>query len=117
VALTINKNSTRTAKSVFDHYASEQEDFGFKKTTVAVALSTEGDTLISRSQAKRVVARLEKFTEVILDFKGISSISPAFADEIFRVFKKEHPNVRIMEINANDDVTKMINKARAAAQP
>jgi anti-sigma regulatory factor (Ser/Thr protein kinase) len=42
VRLTIAKNSTRTTKEVFDHYASEQDDYGFKKTIVSVSLSHEG---------------------------------------------------------------------------
>jgi anti-sigma regulatory factor (Ser/Thr protein kinase) len=115
VKLSIAKNSTRTPKEVFDHYASAQDDYGFKKTIVSVSLAHEGKTLISRSQAKRVVARLDKFSEVVLDFEGIESISPAFADEIFRVFAKSHSHVRIIPINTNDDITKMIIKALADA--
>jgi hypothetical protein len=81
-----------------------------------VSLAHEGKDLISRSQAKRVVARLERFSDVVLDFSGIESISPAFADEIFRVFSKAHPQVRLTPINANDDVGKMITKALNDAQ-
>jgi hypothetical protein len=30
--------------------------------------------------------------QIILDFKGVKSIGQGFADEIFRVFKKAHPD-------------------------
>jgi anti-sigma regulatory factor (Ser/Thr protein kinase) len=116
VKLAISKDSPRTLKEIFDHYASERDDFAFKKTTVSVSLAHEGDVLISRSQAKRIVARLEKFSEVVLDFEGIKSITPAFADEIFRVFRLSHPEVKIIPVEANPDVARMIAKAMQDAE-
>jgi STAS-like domain of unknown function (DUF4325) len=59
------------------------------------------------------MARLERFREVFLDFKEIRSIGPAFADEIFRVFQRSHPEMKIVAVNANDEVSKMIAKANA----
>jgi hypothetical protein len=50
---------------------------------------------VSRSAAKRLVARLHTFKEVALDFKGIKSLGQAFADELFRVFMRAHPDVRL----------------------
>jgi hypothetical protein len=44
------------------------------------------DQLISRSQAKRLLARIELFKIVLFDFSGVETIGQAFADEIFRVF-------------------------------
>ena len=48
----------------------------------------------------------------MLDFKGIKTIGQAFADEIFRVFAREHPGVKLMPCNANNEVAKMIHRAR-----
>lgn len=116
VKMQFKRNSTTTMKEVFDRYSSSgEDDYGFKKTKVPVALSDEGDVLISRSQAKRVLSRLERFQEVILDFRGIKSIGPAFADEIFRVFQRNHPEVKFVTFGANDEVTQMISKATAEA--
>lgn len=56
----------------------------------------------------------ERFDEALLDFKGVRSIGPAFADEIFRVFAAAHPNVQLIAINANEQVTAMIRRATAA---
>jgi hypothetical protein len=114
VQMQISKGSKQTTQQVFDRYASEQDDYAFKKTKVAVHLAEEGnDVLISRSQAKRVMARLERFQEVILSFKKITSIGPAFADEIFRVFRNSHPNVKIISVHANEQVQQMIAKAES----
>jgi hypothetical protein len=68
----------------------------------------EDENLVSRSQAKRLLARVDRFGSVVLDFAGVDSIGQAFADEIFRVFRLAHPGVLIIPINANSDVTRMI---------
>jgi STAS-like domain of unknown function (DUF4325) len=38
-------------------------------------------------------------------------IGQAFADEIFRVFHDAHPDIRLEVVNAEPDVTKMIERA------
>lgn len=109
VFMTISLDSSRNLKNVFNSYAAESDDFGFSKTVVPVSLVTyEGEHLVSRSQAKRLVTRFEKFKEVVLDFEGVENIGQAFADEIFRVFTRNHPDVKITPFNTNNAVTKMI---------
>ncbi|MGP1683225.1 MAG: STAS-like domain-containing protein, partial [Giesbergeria sp.] len=71
------------------------------------------DQLVSRSQAKRTLARIEKFKFVVLDFKGVSEIGQAFADEIFRVYAKAHPEIIIAPMNESKAVAAMISRARA----
>ncbi|MCI0434839.1 MAG: DUF4325 domain-containing protein [Gemmatimonadetes bacterium] len=78
-------------------------------THVPVKLTQYGDeSLISRSQAKRLVARFDLFKRVILDFGGVNSIGPAFADEVFRVFKTDHPDVDLRIVNASPNVRQTI---------
>lgn len=114
VTLKISPLSTHTDKEIFEKYAAEQDDFAFNKTHVAVKLAKTGEeTFVSRSQAKRIVARLERFKEVILDFENIDEVGPAFADEIFRVFASDHPGTHIVPINTNEQVTKMIRRAES----
>lgn len=50
---------------------------------------------------------------MILDFHNIDYIGPAFADEIFRVFRKENPEIKLHWIRANDAVGRMIRRAFA----
>lgn len=114
VTLQIKKNSTKTPKEIFSKYASEADDYGFTRTHVPVNLAIyEGDNLVSRSQAKRLLARIDRFREVILDFRNVKEIGPAFADEIFRVFANAHPSINLIWINADKYVLKMINRAKS----
>lgn len=110
------KNRThRSRKKIFDEYASPDHDYAFTKTVVPVKMAElNPNDLVSRSQAKRLLLRIDRFRTVILDFKSVHQIGPAFADEIFRVFIRSHPGTRVEFVNANGQVTKMIQRARAA---
>jgi len=86
-----------------------EEDLNFDKTVVPVKLAKVGsENLLSRSQAKRLLHRLEKFKHVELDFSEIEMIGQAFADEVFRVFQNSHPDVFLNPVNTNAEVRKMI---------
>jgi len=50
----------------------------------------------------------------MLDFDDVDAIGQAFADEIFRVFPAQHPEVSVVEIKASTPVKKMISRARSA---
>lgn len=109
IKMSIPINSTKKLQEVFSQYSNLE--IGFGKTIVAVALSAEpGDPHVSRSQAKRLLVGLEKFNQIVLDFKGVESAGQAFVDEVFRVFKNEHPNITIQYFNANKDVEGMIKR-------
>ena len=111
VFMQITNNSSRTVKSVFDKYASGSE-YRFDKTVVPVSLARYGnELLVSRSQAKRLLARVDRFKIVIFDFSGIDQIGQAFADEVFRVFKSKHPEMQLYFSKANPDVEDMIIRA------
>ncbi len=68
-------------------------DFRFERTKVRVNLTT--DELVSRSEDKRLLFGLNKFHEIILDFRKVKTIGQGFADEIFRVFPRENPGTVI----------------------
>jgi anti-sigma regulatory factor (Ser/Thr protein kinase) len=111
IQMIISSKSSRTTKQVFDRFTVEG-DYGFSKTHVPVFLAAYGDeNLISRSQAKRLLARFERFKEIVLDFENVDSIGQAFADEIFRVFQKQHPTIHLTYINTNKQVQDMIKRA------
>jgi len=112
VDMEIANDSSRDAEEVFDDFTSDDEDYGFNQTVVPVRLAQYGnEKLISRSQAKRLIARFEKFKTVLLDFSDIGSIGQAFADQVFRVFNNQHPKTKIIALNMNKSVEKMINRA------
>jgi anti-sigma regulatory factor (Ser/Thr protein kinase) len=110
------KNTTdRSRKEVFDDYASAENDYAFDKTVVPVKMAEHSpDDLISRSQAKRLLLRIDRFRRVVLDFQNVNQIGQAFADEIFRVFVRGHPSVNVQFINANDEVIRMIRRVQSA---
>ena len=113
VSMQMNIHSTRTTTEIFDRYTSEEGEYGFSRTLVPVKLAQYGtEQLVSRSQARRVLARFDKFKEIVLDFSGVPFIGRAFADEIFRIFPREHPDIHLYPIQTSDTVEKAINLAR-----
>jgi len=110
VFMKISKTSTLDMESIFNEYADPDKVPGFHRTVIPVKLMEyEGESLLSRSQAKRLIQRFDYFLEVILDFEGVNFIGQAFADQIFRVFVNAYPNVNLVAINTIDEVQNMIN--------
>ena len=108
VRMELGNHTARSVNKVFKQFTTG-DDLGFTKTVVPVRLAQYGDdNLVSRSQAKRLIARFEKFRTVVLDFKGVSLIGQAFSDEVFRVFSLAHPEVELIPLNANKEVQQMI---------
>ena len=113
VLMEIALNSQKDLSVVFsDFTGTEDEDYTFNKTIVPVKLALyEGDRLISRSQAKRILNRVEHFKYVMLDFQDIDFIGQAFADEVFRVFINKNPQILIQSINTSSNISKAITAA------
>jgi STAS-like domain of unknown function (DUF4325) len=111
--MAISHRSARIDKEILDRYSSG-EDYGFTKTVVPVKLSQYGEEkLISRSQAKRLLARVDQFKTVLFDFEGVAAIGQAFADEIFRVYARNHSGIELVPINALPEVQQQIHSARS----
>jgi DNA-binding MarR family transcriptional regulator len=106
VEFIVHRDTRRRLEHVFEEYAPETYDYRFEKTRVHVKLLQTD--YVSRSEAKRLLANLDKFREIVLDFKGVRSIGQGFADEIFRVFLAQHPGIRIHSRNGNPAVTAML---------
>lgn len=112
IYMCIKTDASWTKKEVFEKYLGD--NWGFRKTHVPVKLALyPGEQLVSRSQAKRLLARFDNFSEVFLDFNGVEEIGQPFADEIFRVFPLDHPGVEIQIAHANEGIRKMIAYVRA----
>ncbi len=112
VWMKLNNHTSRSLKKVFDQFTSPG-DFAFSKTVVPVRLAQYGDEmLVSRSQAKRLLARIDRFKTVIFDFEEVTAIGQAFSDEIFRVFPGKNPDVEVLFVNARSPVKRMILRAK-----
>lgn len=115
VLMKIRKDASTQLKEIFDEYADPDKDPSFHKTLIPVKLMEhEGDALISRSQAKRLINRFDRFTEVGLDFEGVTQIGQAFADQIFRVFHIKHKEVHLYVVNASENVANMIKRVESS---
>ena len=110
VCFLVEKNTKKTLVEIFDKYT--DDDYGFAKTHILVSLFKEFEKkLISRSQAKRFLNGLNKFKEITFDYKGIEIIGQGFADQIYRIFYRENPEVILHNINTNKEIEFMIKRA------
>ncbi|MGN0318590.1 MAG: STAS-like domain-containing protein [Lachnospira sp.] len=112
VFMALSNYSHKTAKEVFDAYANM--DGRFVKTIIPLK-NIFDSAPVSRSQAKRVCNRLDKFKEVIVDFEDIPWIGQGFAHQLFVVFANNNPDIIITPINMNEDITKMYNHVRMSS--
>jgi biotin operon repressor len=115
VRFVLQRSTRRRLEDVFGEFAPEDYDFQFQKTRVLVKLLQRD--YVSRSEARRLVANLEKFSEVVLDFRDVNSVGQGFADEIFRVFARRHPGVLISAEFTNPVIDAMIRHVRASGAP
>ncbi len=108
VFMLIAAASTRTAAEIYAQFTNAPEDFDFSKTVVPMRLASYGDEqLVSRSQAKRLIARFERFRAVILDFSNVEEIGQSFADELFRVYGNSVPDIQLTPTNMTEQVERM----------
>ncbi len=111
VGFLINLGSPRKIQDVFNQFTNSEQRFD--KTEIKVELYTMEDSFVSRSQARRLLAGLDEFKRIVLDFNRVEFIGQGFADEIFRVYKNFHPDVEITSVNAVPEVDSMIQRAMA----
>ena len=116
IQLRMLDRSTTSLAAVFARFAGPDHEFARTQVPVVMATALE-EGLVSRSSARRLLARLERFDEVVLDFSRVKTIGQAFADEIFRVFKLQHPETKVTAIRAAAPVLAMIERARNGLGP
>jgi hypothetical protein len=110
VLMEIAPDSDRTTRHVYDQYFHPDQvgDDAFHATHVPVRLAALGGDLVSRSQGKWVVARVEMFSSVELDFTGVNAVGQGFVDEVFRVFATAHPHVHLLASHMTPDVAHVV---------
>ncbi len=108
VTISISRASRKNLGRIFKQYAPEEFDYKFEKTRVFVKLFQK--EYISRSEAKRLLSGLDRFKEIVLDFKGVKSLGQGFADEIFRVFQSQHPNIIFTTENLNPPIAAIMRR-------
>ncbi|MBQ8803958.1 MAG: STAS-like domain-containing protein [Tyzzerella sp.] len=106
VMMKLANQSKRALKEVFSMYSTIDE--GFIKTRIPIKEVCQEGEPIARSQARKLLYRLEQFKIVEFDFAEVDFMGQGFADEVFRVFKNRHPEVEIVPINACPDILSMV---------
>ena len=110
----VHLDTRKTLREAFARYT--DDSYQFSRTGVHVKLYQKGVEYVSRSQARRILAGMEKFKTIELDFSEVNTAGQAFADEIFRVWHSRYPKIRIIPVNANDNVMFMIKRARVRSR-
>lgn len=99
--------TVRDLTALFEEYT---DDYELSKTRTVVKLFAIGVRFISRSEAKRLVRGLDGFRQVVLDFQGVTAVGQGFADEVFRVWAKEHPETELVPVNMIGPVEYMVRR-------
>jgi len=102
-------NSKKRLVDVFNEFSNS--DYKFDTTNIKVKMYQYGDSFVSRSQARRLLAGLDDFDKIILDFNKVDTVGQGFADEIFRIYLKRYPKKKIEYVNYNQDIEFMIKRA------
>jgi anti-sigma regulatory factor (Ser/Thr protein kinase) len=110
VAVELDLANLRSLAALFAAYT---EDHEFSKTRTVIALFAIGVRFVSRSEAKRLLHGLERFREVVLDFRGVEGVGQGFADEVFRVWARAHPETTLVPANMNEAVAFLVGRARS----
>ena len=63
---------------------------------------------VARSHSRRCLKDAEGYKELVIDFRGIEFMGRGFADEVFRVFQEEHPEIKITPLHASTSMLAMI---------
>jgi len=81
-------------------------------TLIPVVMLAEGATPFqTRREAQRLLARIDQFKRVVLDFQGVLVIGPEFADEVFRVYPQQFPDIHFHWSGENASVQAVIQDA------
>ncbi len=114
VIFKILKRSRKSLSDLFNQFTSKEHVFD--RNEIRVVVSSQVGNL-SRSEAKRLLLGLDKFTRITFDFKGVKEVGQGFTDEIFRVFPSFHPTIQVDHDNAIPAVEFMIRRAQKNSNP
>jgi hypothetical protein len=114
ISISIKNDASRTKTQIFKEFPKTEIDARFfSKTCIPIKfIQYNPEALFSRSQARRILARIDRFSIAVLDFLGVEKIGPAFADQIFRVFASEHPEIQLLHCNTNKQVETVIRAVK-----
>lgn len=113
VRFEVDVSTTTSLESVFAQWS---EGFELARRRVVVKLFETGNRFLSRSEAKKVLQGLERFRNVVLDFKGVEAVGQGFVDEMFRVWTSRHPDTRLHPVNMTPPIAFIVEHGRRAGE-
>ena len=110
-------DTPRTLDALLQQHSRSGQGYDFSRTRVPLALLAAGGLaqLASRAEARRAAQRLEGFQCAELDFTGVQQLGHGFADELFRVFARAHPQIELQPVGMAPQVAAMVEAVRASA--
>jgi hypothetical protein len=108
VRFSVDPGTERDLGAVFRQFS--DEDHAFSRSRPVVRLFEIGVSFVSRSEAKRLLAGMERFKEVEVDFTGIEVVGQGFVDELLRVWPAAHPETRIVPSHMTEEVEFMVSR-------
>ena len=107
VILEIDPNTNTELTEVFARYTDNRQ---FTRSSTVVKLFAIGVDFVSRSEAKRLLAGLDQFSHVELDFKDVQAVGQGFVDELFRVWPQAHPGTSLTPTHMGPAVRFMVER-------
>lgn len=114
VFMSLENDSKKKLRKIFDTFSDTEE--GFFRTQIPMVHMFPSGFPVSRSEARRLCEMIKSFKEVTLDFKDVDDIGQAFSHELFVLWQKRNPGIKLTVTNANDDVDFMIKRAIKTAE-
>jgi excisionase family DNA binding protein len=104
----LDPHTERVLAEVFRQFT---RDHAFVRTRPIVKLFDIGTEFVSRSEARRLLAGLDRdFDEVEVDFAGVTDVGQGFVDELLRVWPGAHPGKIVIPVNMNPAVEFMVTR-------
>lgn len=107
VTLTLRTHGERALSAVFAIFGHDRQ---FTRSQPVIKLFEIGSEFVSRSEAKRLLAGMDAFETLTLDFRGVTVVGQGFVDEVFRVWPSEHRHIAIEPINMGPAVQFMVER-------
>lgn len=102
--------SATTSKQIGQLFREFSEDHEFVRTRPILKLFEIGVRFMSRSEAKRVLSGMDRFTEIEIDFSDVVEVGQGFVDELLRVWPSTHPGQKVTPLNMNAAVDFMVKR-------
>lgn len=90
--------------NLIDHSEGETVDVLVSVSAINTEISLHDDGVGTFTKIQQTLGLL---------FQDVETVGQAFADEVFRVFAKQHPNIHLSATNVSDAADFMIKRARA----